>query len=259
VAESTDQTRAAGATTPDSAADLITRLAPLDLRSRLDPPAIAQAEGRPLAPVGPLLARLEAGLFPAPGSPLAAQVGLGPSCPVARRRLVAASVGFQAVVGQVATPVILAEQLFEQGLDVRLDDVRWRVDGWTIRYGLAEVRPGPVRPLSDALVDLVGGVVAPWIDTVTAHLAIGRRLLWGNAVAALVGAVRSLDRLAPLGPAASHAAVAAIEGAVPPHGLMEHDQRVGPLDGSRTTCCLIPWAGLAPCDDCGRPVTVDAG
>lgn len=231
---------------------LVARLAPLDLRSRLDPPAIARAEGRPLDDPGPFLDHVEAGLFPEPGSPLAAVLGPATACPVDRRRLVASSVGFQAVVAQVATPVVLAERLVGRGLDARFDDVRWRADGWTVRYGLSEVRSGRVRPLPTALADLVDDVVAPWVDTVAAHTTIGRRLLWGNAAAALLGAVRSLDRLAPLGPAASGAAVAAIEDALPEPRLVEPD-------GSRTTCCLIPWAGLAPCDECGRPVTVAAG
>src|SRR4051812_11578647 len=177
----------------DAGARLVDRLAPLDLRSRLDPPAVASAEGRPLADTGAFLAHVEAGLFPERGSPLATLIGPAPPLPRARRRMVAASVGFQGVVGQVATPVVLAERLVDQGLDARFDDVRWRVDGWTIRYGLAQIRPATVRTLPHVLADLVEVVVAPWVDTVAAHATIGRRLLWGNAAAALMGAVRSLD------------------------------------------------------------------
>ncbi|WP_421121435.1 hypothetical protein ACE2AJ_08860 [Aquihabitans daechungensis] len=197
--------------------ELVAALAPLSLRSRLDPPAVARIEGRGVQDpddVAALVEHVERGLFASPFSPA---TDLGPD----RRQEVAGSVAFQAVVAQVANPVLLAHRVLGIGLYPVIGDVRWRPDDWVVRYGLAELRRGgpmPTRAVLDRLHQQITGFLADAVNEALPRPLPGR-LLVGNARAAI------------------HTALVAV-GEAPAEPF------------ARDTCCLIHLAGLAPCAEC---------
>jgi ferric iron reductase protein FhuF len=204
---------------PMTDAQLLEALAPLSVRATLDPPAQARAEGSSIEAPGDaaaLIDNVEHGLFASP-------ISLPSDLAVERRREVAASVAFQAVVGQVANPVVLAAEVLGVGIDVQLADVRWRADGWAVRYGLTEIRRRPVRPRPELIYRLHAHLVRPLAATIRASVALPERLLDGNAEAAIRTATDAAGRA--LG--------------VP-----------GDPPLTRTTCCLIHLAGLAACTEC---------
>lgn len=210
--------------------ELLAALAPLSLRSTLDPPPLPVGSRGALAAAadaGDLVAHYQPALFTSPfAAPDAASVA------VERQVEVAASVAFQAVVGQVVNPVLLAHRVMGVGLDVHLADVRWRADGWATRFGLAELRRVDPMPLVGVITALQRQVVDPLLALVIPLDLARARTLRGNARAALWTAVRAVDVHAPL----TEAEWTAADGA----GL-------GP---TRDTCCLIHQAGLQPCDEC---------
>ena len=197
--------------------ELVAALAPLSLRSRLDPPAVARAEGRGLtAPddVAALIDHVEQGLFASPFSPA---TDLGPD----RRQEVAASIAFQAVAAQILNPVLLAHRVLGVGLFPVFGDVRWRADGWAVRYGLSELRRGepmPTRAVLDRFDQQIAGFLADAVNR-AAPVPVPGRILLGNARAAV------------------HTALVAV-GEAPPEPFV------------RDSCCLIHLAGLAPCTEC---------
>ena len=212
--------------------ELVAALAPMSLRSTLDAPSVAAAAGRGLRDaddVAALVAHYEQGLF---DSPFAAPVA--GSAPAGRRTEVAASVAFQAVVAQFATPVLLAHRVLGVGIRAPLAEVRWRAVGWGTRFGLAVLPRAEPQDLVDLIPLLRADLVEPWLEVIGLHRLVPDRVLVGNADAALWTAVRSVEARAPLTDGERQAVVAA--------GL-------GP---TRDTCCLIHHAGLVPCDECPR-------
>ena len=204
---------------PITDAQLLAALAPLSVRATLDPPAQARVEGSSIeAPGGAaaLIDHVERGLFASP-------ISLPSDLAAERRREVAASVAFQAVVGQVANPVVLAAEVLGVGIDVEFAEVRWRPDGWAVRYGLTEIRRRPVRPRRELIEQLHAQVVRPLAATIGASVALPVRLIDGNAEAAIRTATDAVGR------ALGHA---------------------GDPPLTRTTCCLIHLAGLAACTEC---------
>lgn len=205
--------------------ELVAALAPLSLRSRLDPPSVARSEGIGVqAPddVAALLEHFERGLFESPFSPA---TDLGPD----RRQEVAASIAFQAVVAQVANPVLLAHRVLGVGLSVGIEQVRWRPDDWVVRYGLTElvrVQPAPTRTVLNRIEQQVAGYL---VDAISEIVVLPGRLLLGNLRAAFQTALVAV-------------------GEEPPEPFR------------RDTCCLIHLAGLAPCTECplGGPDGPDA-
>ena len=197
--------------------DLVAALAPLSLRSTLDPPAVAQAEGRGVTDpddVAALVAHVERGLFDSPFSPA---TDLGPD----RRQEVAGSVAFQAIAAQVLNPVLLAHRVLGVGLYPLIGHVRWRPDDWVVRYGLAELvrgRPAPTPAVLDRFRQQITGSLADSINRVL-PVPLPGRLLLGNERAAI------------------HTALVAV-GEAPPEPFV------------RDSCCLIHLAGLMPCTEC---------
>ena len=195
--------------------ELLAALAPLSLRATLDAPDLASSHGRGATDpedVADLVDHIERGLFASPFSPPT-------DVARARRREVAASIAFQAVVAQVANPVLLAHRRLGVGLDVGLADLRWRADGWAVRYGLTELRRTDPAPTDEVVASLQAEVVDPWCAAVAAVVALPPRLLRGNTDAALATALVAIGE-SPPGPSV------------------------------RDTCCLIHLAGLVPCAEC---------
>jgi len=196
--------------------ELVAALAPLSLRSTLDPPEVARAEGRGVTgpdDVAALVAHVERGLFASPFSPA---TDLGPD----KRREVAGSITFQAVVAQILNPVLLAHRVLGVGLHPTIDQVRWRPDDWVVRYGLSElVRGGPMPTpaVLDRFHQQITGSLADAINAVL-PVPLPGRLLVGNERAAV------------------HTALVAAGEA--------------PASFVRDSCCLIHLAGLLPCDEC---------
>ncbi|MGN6694414.1 MAG: hypothetical protein ACTHN0_09565 [Aquihabitans sp.] len=198
--------------------ELVEALAPLSLRSTLDPPALAATDGRTITDpddVAALVAHVERGLFDSPFSPA---TDLGPD----KRQEVAGSVAFQAVVAHLLNPVLLAHRVLGIGLYPVIGDVRWRPDDWVVRYGLAPVTRGittsPTGAVLDRFHQQITGQMADTINRVL-PVPLPGRLLVGNERAAV------------------HTALVAV-GEAPP-GRFERD-----------SCCLIHLAGLVPCDEC---------
>lgn len=197
--------------------ELVAALAPMSLRSRLDPPSVAAAEGRgvtDLDDVAALVAQFERGLFDSPFSPA---TDLGPD----RRLEVAGSIAFQAVVAQILNPVLLSHRRLGIGLYPLIEHVRWRADGWVVRYGLSELvrgAPSDTAAVIDRFHQQISGYLAESINRVLPVPLTGRLLL-GNQRAAV------------------HTALEAV-GEAPAERW------------ARDTCCLIHLAGLAPCPEC---------
>lgn len=196
---------------------LVDALAGMSLRSTLDPPAGALAEGRGVTDpedVAALVAQFERGLFDSPISPA---TDLGPD----RRQEVAGSIAFQAVVAQILNPVLLAHRALGIGLYPSVGQVRWRADGWAVRYGLTELvrgEPAPTEVVIERFHQQVTGFVADAINEVL-PVPLPGRLLVGNERAAVRTALVAV-------------------GEAPPGRFV------------RDSCCLIHLAGLAPCDEC---------
>lgn len=198
--------------------ELVAALAPLSLRSRLDPPALAAAEGFGVTDsddVAALVDHVERGLFSSPFSPA---TDLGPD----RRQEVAGSIAFQAVTAQILNPVLLSHRVLGIGLYPLIGDVRWRPDDWVVRYGLAPLRRGvstsPTPAVLDRFRQQITGYLADAINAVL-PVPLPGRLLLGNERSAV------------------HTALVAV-GEAPLGGLV------------RDSCCLIHLAGLMPCDEC---------
>lgn len=212
--------------------ELAEALAPLSLRSKLDAPALAAASGRRVdddPSFAGLAAHYAAALFDSPfAAPAAVDVGDG------RRAEVAASVGFQAVIAQVANAAVLAGHVLGVGVRPRLGDIRWRADGWGTRFGLAEVRRGDVVGTPEVLSRLDDEVVEPLLAIVGPRAPVAARVLRGNARAALWTAVVAADAHVPLTD-------------------RERDEIAAlGLGPTRDTCCGIHIAGLVACDECPR-------
>jgi hypothetical protein len=204
--------------------DLLAALAPLSLRSTLDPPAVARADGVGVtAPddVAALVAHVERGLFDSPFSP---PTDLGPD----KRQEVAGSIAFQAVTAQIVNPVLLAHRVLGIGLYPLIGHVRWRPDDWVVRYGLTELvrgEPAPTQAVLDRSYQQITGYLADSINQVLPRPLPGRLLVGNNQ-------------------AAVHTALVAVGEA--------------PADGfARDSCCLIHLAGLMPCTEC--PLTPPSG
>lgn len=197
--------------------ELVAALAPLSLRSTLDPPAVADAHGRGVTDpddVAGLVAHVERGLFDSPFSPA---TDLGPD----RRKEVAGSIAFQAVCAQVINPVLLAHRVLGIGLFPLIGDVRWRPDDWVVRYGLAPLTRGVSTSATGAVIDRFRQQISRTLaDRINAVLPVPLpgRLLLGNERAAIRTALVAV-------------------GEAPP-GRFERD-----------SCCLIHLAGLMPCDE----------
>jgi len=212
--------------------ELVVALAPLSLRSMLDAPSVAEHDGQPVtdsSAVVDLFEHYESGLF---DSPFAAPVA--GNAPRGRRLEVAASVAFQAVVAQVANPVLLAHRVVGIDLWPDLDDVRWRKVGWGTRFGLAPLRRGEAVGLLEVVSSLADRVVEPWLAVVLSIRSVPEHTLRGNARAALWTAVRAVDAHVPV-TTEEWAALEAID-----------------LTARRETCCLIHYAGLVACEECPR-------
>lgn len=197
--------------------ELVAALAPMSLRSRLDPPAVARAEGRgvtDLEDVAALVAQFERGLFDSPFSPA---TDLGPD----RRMEVAGSIAFQAVVAQILNPVLLSHRRLGIGLFPLIRHVRWRPDDWIVRYGLSELvrgTPSATTAIIDRFHQEISDPLAAALNRVL-PVPLPGRLLLGNQRAAV------------------HTALEAV-GDAPAERW------------ARDTCCLIHLAGLAPCPEC---------
>lgn len=205
-------------------AELLAALAPLSLRSTLDPPSVARTDGRSVtAPedVAALVAHVERGLFDSPFSP---PTDLGPD----KRQEVAGSIAFQAVTAQVLNPVLLAHRVLGVGLYPLIGHVRWRPDDWVVRYGLTELVRGAPAPTQAVLDRTDQQITGPLADSISAVLPrpLPGRLLVGNNRAAV------------------HTALVAV-GEAPDGGFV------------RDSCCLIHLAGLVPCTEC--PLTTPDG
>ncbi len=197
--------------------ELVAALAPMSLRSRLDPPSVAAAQGRGVTDaddVAALVAHIERGLFDSPFSPA---TDLGPD----RRQEVAGSIAFQAVVAQILNPVLLSHRRLGIGLFPLIGHVRWRPDGWVVRYGLTPLvrgTPSETAATVDRFHQEISGPLAESINRVL-PVPLPGRLLLGNQRAAVHTALEAIGEA----PAGRYA---------------------------RDTCCLIHLAGLAPCPEC---------
>lgn len=232
--------------------DLLARLAPLDLRSRLESPAACESnDGRSLDHPTPLFHHTAAGLFtPIPGMPteLATNVTTDPE----RHELVAASVAFQSVTGRVATTCFLANAVVGQRLLIEFGDLRWWPDRSSSALGLADVRIEDPAAWDTLIRQLVDDVFTPWVGATRAVTSIGERHLWGNAATSLLVAGTSLQRhgtdvgLADLAPT--------IAAALPLGDLFVIGEEDGGTEFRRTTCCLIDQAGVTRCHECSLQV-----
>ncbi len=216
---------------------LLADLRPLSIRSSLDAPALARSRGRSItvpADISALVDHVERGLFELPGSPVA-------STAPARRREAAASVAFQAVVAQMANPMLLAHRVLGVGLRAAAADVRWRAEDWAVRYGLVALRRVEPGSIDTVVATLRSELVGPWLVALAEVVPVPERTLRGNADAAIWTAVRALHALRPMTPDELDAASAVVLGG------LEVDARAW---FTRDTCCWIHVAGLTPCTEC---------
>ncbi len=194
------------------------------------PSALDAAADRPLAPARPLVAAF------------AALIGDDDE-------MIAASYAFQFVIGRLAAPTLAGAFVLGCAPAFALDDVRWSAgrDGPTVGVARAPIRPTtPELALADLLA-----IVAVWADLVRAEVRIARRLLVGNAAAALLGVVRgvaNLDQVDQARTARLSAAIIDAFGRPPVARLIDVD---GWSTFQRRTCCLLRFAGArGVCDEC---------
>ncbi|MFD7708731.1 (2Fe-2S)-binding protein [Streptomyces sp. NPDC059786] len=206
-------------------------------------------------PDGPLptLARAYAGRTgPGPGErygdPLGFRVGKVAASLRAPETRIAVSVAQQGLVARLWAVALGAAALCDRVPDLAPGLLRWDPDGaapddlW-----LSEVRPLPVASLADVVVE---GHLVPLTAALRARYTVAPRLLWGNAGAALAGAVRQLDRWSR---EAGRPDVARRARALAA-GLLAGPSLSGTLDPvtlRRRSCCLyyrLPGGGL--CGDC---------
>lgn len=170
---------------------------------------------------------------------------------------VAASLWFQAYSFRVALPVVAPFALGLPGL---------RVEPAATHIRIARNRPAAVavtdlstidRTAEQAAHELLSGHLSPMVEAITDSFTIGRRLLWGNAAAALATVLRALEGA----PDADRSTVRARAG-----DLLAQAQpwlaglgwfevvAEGDQEGwywTRTNCCLFDQCeGASRCDDC---------
>jgi hypothetical protein len=163
--------------------------------------------------------------------------------------MIAASYAFQSVIGRLAAPSLTGAFVLGCAPAFGLADVRWapRRDGPSVGVGAAPLRSTtPEQALDDLLA-----IVAEWADVVRGEVRIARRLLVGNAAAAILAVLRRLATLdgadEPRTVRLSTTVVAAL-GWPPVATLIEVD---GWRTFQRRTCCLLRFAGArGVCAEC---------
>ena len=135
-----------------------------------------------------------------------------------------------------------------------LPTLRWRVAGGQIRLGVTPFAVGTPLAWPDLIAGLVVDVIEPWVDGVRRHTRIGRRLLWGDAAASLLGATHQAALRARRSPAAASAMAAVALDALPIGDLATIRPAAAGIAWRRTTCCLIDKApGYGRCGECSLP------
>lgn len=167
---------------------------------------------------------------------------------------VAASTFFLGWAAQLASPVLGCWQLGGLVLDLDPRRTHWTTDAlFTADPGGHLPACAAAESVAEAIdATLVASHLAPMISAITRTVRVAEPLLWGNAAAAVYGALRVLRH----DPAFSGHAVPGTEAVV--HALL----RRGPLAGTATlepefrrrSCCLfyrVPGGGL--CAECPLP------
>jgi hypothetical protein len=215
-------------------AEFDTALSRWGVRSPLDPTA-----DRPVVPVRPLVAAF------------ADLIGDDDT-------MIAASYAFQSVVSRLAAPTLTGALVVGWAPSFAVDDVRWRLgsDGPTFGLDVIGLDGFGLRPTTPerALEDLLTFVGA-WADVMRREVRIARRLLHGNAAAALLATLRrvaALDDVAEPGRCRSLAEhVIGALGKPAVACLVDVD---GWTTFQRRTCCLLRFAGArGVCEECSLP------
>jgi ferric iron reductase protein FhuF len=171
--------------------------------------------------------------------------------------MVAASLFTQAYAFRVAGVVLAAYALDLPVPDAAPRATAVRLDGPRPR-AVAYLQPG-VRPRSpdDLAADLLGGHLAPFVDSMHSAYSVGARLLWGNVFASMATALRAVESSVEDRQTIRHRAELFIAAAAPwSEGLGTFTVvTAGSSDGwywNRTSCCLWYLAGSKEqmCDNC---------
>ncbi|MEO5902157.1 MAG: hypothetical protein ABIR68_18775 [Ilumatobacteraceae bacterium] len=163
--------------------------------------------------------------------------------------MIAASYAFQSVVGRLAAPTLTGAIVLGCAPTFVSADVRWGVGMYGPTFGAGAPRVVPTSP--DDGLDLLLGIVAELAAAMRTEVRIARRLLMGNAAAALLATLRRIgSRRGVDGAACVALATRTIDalGDPPVAALVELD---GWTTFQRRTCCLLRFAGArGVCDEC---------
>ena len=163
--------------------------------------------------------------------------------------MIAASYAFQSMVSRLAGPTLTGAIVLGWAPSFASADVRWGAGIYGPTFGAGAPRVVSTSP-EDGL-DMLLGIVADVAVAMRAEVRIARRLLMGNAAAALLATLRRIgSRRGVDGVACAALATRTIDalGDPPVAALVELD---GWTTFQRRTCCLLRFAGArGVCDEC---------